>query len=140
MKYGIWHMVTPLERQQEIDDVRPRCGRQSVEVVSRDRATNTRVALDRIVEGERQPVVHQLRTRADAPQRRSSQHVPCACAAVLDDPVARPDVVQQEVAERADGLIAQSRRDNERALVDHRARRSGVYRGRMTDRAPYLRK
>src|SRR5262245_13245033 len=137
MKYGIWHMDTPLERQQERDDVRPRGGRQSVEGVSRERATGPRVALDRIVEGGRQPVVHQLGTRADAPERRSAQHVPRACSAVLDDPVARPDVVQQEVAEQADVLIAQSRRDSERALVDHRAWRGGVERGRVTDRAPY---
>src|SRR5215510_5524783 len=98
------------------------------------------MALDRIVEGERQPVVHQLGTRADAPQRRSSQHVPCACAAVLDDPIARSDVVQQEVAEWTDVLIAESRRDNERAQVDRRARSDSVERDRVTDRALYLHK
>src|SRR5262245_52898706 len=95
------------------------------------------MALDGLVEGERQSVVHQLWPRAHAPQRRSSHHVPGARAAVLDDPVTRPDVVQQEVTERAYSLVAESRRNYERALVDHRARRGGDYRWSVTDVTPY---
>src|SRR5262245_57217570 len=139
MKYGIWHMATPLERIQKRDDIRPLGGGQRVEVVSRERATDTRVALDRIVEAERQSVMHQLGPCTDAPERRSSHHVPGASAAVLDNAVASSDVVQQEVAERANCPVAKGRRDDERAPVNRRARGNGGERGRVTDRAGYLR-
>src|SRR5262249_28800275 len=111
-----------------------------VEVVSYERAADTSVALDSIVEGQRQPVMHQLGPRTDGPKRSSSHHVPGASAAVLDDAVARPDVMQQEVAERANCLVAEGRRDNERAPVNHCTRRDGGKRARVTDRAPYLHK
>src|SRR5262245_3066481 len=137
--HGIWHMVTPLERIQKRDEIRPLGGRQSVKEVPGERPAGTSVALDCIVEGERQSVVHQLGPRADAPERRSSHHVPRCRAAVLDDPVASPDVVQQEVAERADYLAAEGRRDDELATVNNGARRDGVKLGRVTDRARPLR-
>src|SRR5262245_38500444 len=118
MKYGAWHMATSLERIQKRHEVGPLCRVQLVEVVSYERAADAGVPLDCIVDSARPPVVHQLGMRAEAPQRRSSQHGPRSRAAVLYDPVTRPDVVQQEVAERADSLVAESRRDNERAAVD----------------------
>ena len=96
------------------------------------------MALDRFVEGERQPVVHQLGASADTPQRGRSHHVPRARAAVLDDPIARPDVMQHEVTERADSLVAESRRDGERALVDNGPRRGGGDGRSVTDRAPKI--
>src|SRR5262245_21730904 len=130
-------MATSLERIQKRHEVGPLSRVQLVELVSSNRAADAGVALYRIVDSTRQPVVHQLGARAEAPQRRSSHHVPRACPAVLDNPVARPDVVQQEVAERADSLVAESRRDGERALVDHRTRSGGDYRWRVTDRAGY---
>src|SRR6266498_2329683 len=138
IKYGIWHMATPLERIQKRDEIRLLEGIQLVKAVSRERAADTSVALDRIVEAERQSVMHQLGPRTDAPERSSSHHVPGASAAVLDDAVARPDVVQQEVAERSDYLVADGRRDGERAPVNHGARRDGGKLGRVTDRASYL--
>src|SRR5262247_4748003 len=130
---------TSLQRIQKRHEVCPLGGVQLVELVSYERAADAGVTLYRIVDSARQPVVHQLGARAEAPQRRSSHHVPRSRAAVLDDPVARPDVVQQEVAERADSLVAESRRDGERALVDHRAWREGDYRGRVTEVARPLR-
>src|SRR5262245_25134880 len=139
MKYGIWHMATPLERIQKRDRIRPLGGRQSVKEVPGERPAGTSVALDCIVEGERQSVVHQLGPRADAPERRSSYHVPRCRAAVLDDPVASPDVVQQEVTERADYLAAEGRRDDERATVNNGACRDGGKLGGVTDRARPLR-
>src|SRR5262249_37306754 len=137
MKYGVWHMATSLKRIQKRHEVGPLGGVQLVELVSYERPADAGVTLDCIVDSTRQPVVHQLWARAEAPQRRSSHHVPRAFAAILGDPVARPDVVQQEVAERADSLVAESRRDGERATVDHRARSGGDYRWRVTDRARY---
>jgi hypothetical protein len=43
--------------------------------------------------------------RADAPERLRPQLVPRRLPAVLDDPVARADVVQEEVAVRMDDLV-----------------------------------
>src|SRR6266511_3195427 len=60
IKYGIWHMATPLERIQKRDEIRLLEGIQLVKAVSRERAADTSVALDRIVEAERQSVMHQL--------------------------------------------------------------------------------
>src|SRR5215510_1077578 len=128
---------TSLQRIQKRHEVCPLGGVQLVELVSYERPADAGVTLDRIVDSSRQSVMYQLGTRAEAPQRRSSHHVPRACAAVLDDPVACPDVVQQEVAERADSLVAESRRDGERATVDHRARSGGDYRWRVTKIARY---
>ena len=131
-------MATSLERIQKRHEVGPLSRVQLVELISYKRAADASVTLYRIVDSTRQPVMHQLGARAEAPQRRSSHHVPRACAAVLDDPVARPDVVQQEVAERADSLVAESRRDGERALVDNGPRRGGGDGRSVTDRAPKI--
>ena len=68
---------------------------------------------DRIVEGERPAVVQELRPGAHAPERGCPQQVARALPAVLDDAIARADVVQQEVAERADDLEAEITRDGE---------------------------
>src|SRR5262245_26408074 len=96
------------------------------------------MALYRLVVGERQSVMHQFGPRANAPQRRRPDHVPGASAAVLYDPIARPDVVQQEVTERADSFITEFRRDPECAAVNQCAGRGGDYGGCVTDCAPYL--
>src|SRR5215510_16185509 len=130
-------MATSLERIQKRHEVGPLGGVQLVELVPYERPADAGVTLDRIIDSARQPVVHQLGARAEAPQRGSSHHVPRSRAAVLDDTVARPDVVQQEVAERADSLVAESRRDGERATVDHRARSGGDNRRRVTEIACY---
>ena len=47
------------------------------------------------------------------------------CAAVLHDAVAGADVMQQEIAERTNALVAERVRDLERAAVDERSRRRG---------------
>ena len=56
-------------------------------------------------------VVHVAVVRAHAPERRRPQLVARRRAAVLDDAVAGADVVQQEVAERVDRLVAERGRD-----------------------------
>src|SRR5215203_1486118 len=60
------------ERLQERDDLCLLLGGQRVEGVAR-RGGLPRVALDRLVEGERQPVMHQQRARAHAPERRRAE-------------------------------------------------------------------
>src|SRR5262245_1768861 len=95
------------QRLQELNKIRLLGGRQVVKKVPRECAAGTRVALNCLVEGERQPVVHQHRASAHTPQRRCSQHVPGGLAAVLDDPVTGPDIVQHEITERVDDLVPQ---------------------------------
>src|SRR5881396_1135947 len=53
--------------------------------------------------------------------------------AVLNDAVARPDVVQQKIAERVNGLAAQGGGDDEGALVDHGTGGCGRDRPQVTD-------
>src|SRR5262245_18916437 len=130
-------MATSLERIQKRHEVGPLSRVQLVELVSYERAADAGVTLYRIVDSTRQPVMHQLGAHAETPQQKSSHHVPRACAAVLDDPVARPDVMQQKVAEQTDSLVAKSRRDSERTTVDHRARSSNDNRRRVTEIACY---
>src|SRR5215813_8146329 len=77
--------------------------------------------------------MHQAVACADAPEGSSTHFVRGICRPVLDDSVACADVMQQEVAEGMDHLAPQSGRHDERATVDHRARRSGCDRGDMTD-------
>ncbi len=45
------------------------------------------MTLNRLVEGEREAVMHQLGTCADAPEWRCPDHVTRGLAAVLDDPI-----------------------------------------------------
>src|SRR5713101_6097819 len=84
-----------------------------------------RVAQDGLVAGERLAVVHQPIAAAHAPQRRRAHPVARGLPAVLDDPVPRAHVVEEEVAERVNRLVAQGGRHRERALVDDRAHRRG---------------
>src|SRR5215475_3441567 len=64
--------------------------------------------------------------RARTPQSGGVRTMFLVAAPVLDDPVASPDVVQQEVTERADYLAAEGRRDDELATVNNCPRRDGV--------------
>ena len=50
--------------------------------------------------------MHQSVARAHAPQRRGAHLQPRRLPAVLDYPVYRPHVVQQEVAERLNNFVA----------------------------------
>jgi len=67
------------------------------------------VAQSGFAEGERFAVVHQPRVGAHAPQRRRAELVRRRLAAILHDAVAGAYIVQQEVAERVDDLVGQSR-------------------------------
>src|SRR5947209_2481229 len=81
------------------------------------------VAHDGLHEGQSRAVVQQAVARPHAPQRRGAYLRPRRLPAVLDYPVARPHVVQQEVAERLDDLVAERCGDAERPAVDDRAGR-----------------
>src|SRR5262245_3621925 len=89
------------------------------------------MAKDRLVAGQARTVVHEARARAHAPQRRGAELVPRALAAVLHDPVPRPHVVEQEVAEGVDGLVADGGGDGEGPPVDLRPGRRGPERLRV---------
>src|SRR5215207_9978615 len=86
-------------------------------VVVDERRGLARVAQDGLAEGQREAVVHQPRARPHAPERRRTHLLARRLAAVLHDVVARADVVQQEVAERADDLTAERDGHAERAAV-----------------------
>src|ERR1700749_2991947 len=104
-----------------------------------------RVAQYRFVQGERlravvrgrarrAAVVHELVVRPKTPERRGANHVLRGLAAVLDEAVARADVVEQEVAERVNDLIRERGGNDERAAVDDRAFGRGRHRARVADR------
>src|SRR3954451_6052456 len=99
-----------LQRLQEGDQLITLCGAQRAIVVDYARRL-ARVTQDRFVEGQCLSIVHVAIVCAAAPQWRGAQLVARRLPAVLDDAVARADVMQQEVTERMDGLIAQRVRD-----------------------------
>src|SRR4051812_36475138 len=65
------------------------------------------VAEDRLVAGQRRSIVHEPAAAARAPQRGRAHLVARRLSAVLHDPVSGPHVVEQEVAERVDQLVAE---------------------------------
>src|SRR5262245_8050085 len=79
--------------------------RQRVEV-GPGRGGLARVARDRVLEAEAETVVHEPAPGPQAPERGGADPVARGGAAVLHDPVTGADVVQQEVAERMDDLVA----------------------------------
>src|SRR5687767_4904979 len=93
------------------------------------------MAQDHLIAVERCAVMPQPVAAAHAPKRRRADLITSRLSAVLDDAVAGSHVVQQEVAERADALIAERRRYREIAAVDHRARSGGDDLGGVTDAA-----
>src|SRR6185436_15521490 len=76
------------------------------------------VTQDRVGERQRRGVVHEAVVRPQAPQRRRSQFV--RGRGCLHDAVAGADVVQQEVAERVNRLVAERGGHDERPAVDGR--------------------
>src|SRR5215831_5813519 len=63
--------------------------------------------------------MHQGKVSAYSPQRRCAQLICRTLSAVLHNPISGSDVMQKEVAERMEGLVAQSGRHGELSLVDH---------------------
>ena len=88
-----------------------------------------------LARSKRQVVVHEPAARAQAPERGRPDLVPRRRASVLDDAVTGADVVQQEVAERVDDLVAERVGDPQRAAVDPRPRRRGDDGPRVARRA-----
>jgi hypothetical protein len=68
------------------------------------------VPLDRVIDAMAEEVVHEPRARMQTPQWRSAHLVARRGAAILDDAVAGADVMQQEIAERLDALVAERAR------------------------------
>src|SRR5690349_2011989 len=91
--------------------------------------------LNRIEDRDVQTFVHQPVAAADAPQRCGAQHVGRTLPGVLNDAIARADVVECEVAEWMDDLVAESGWDRERAAIDRGARSGSRERARMANTA-----
>src|SRR5262245_46583019 len=77
--------------------------------------------------------MHHLITGPYSPQGRRTHHVPRGLTAVLNDSIARPNIVQQEVAEWVDCLIAQNCRDCKRTAINKRTCGSGSNCSNVTD-------
>ena len=98
-------LISFLQRFQESDELTLlRSVEQLVSVD--DRLSLARVTQDRLVEGQRFAVVHQAVACADSPERSRANARTCDRPAVLHYEVARPDVVQQEIAEGTNDLAA----------------------------------
>src|SRR5204863_4785041 len=134
-----------LQRLEEADELLllKRC--QRLEGVAAGRCL-TGVAQYHLVQGEglraavrgrtrRAAVVHELVVRPQAPQRRSPNHVSGCLPVGLYYPVASADVVEQEVAERVDDLVAERVGHGELPAVDDRADGRGRDRADVADRA-----
>src|SRR5262245_3472391 len=119
---------------QECNEIVLAGSAQCIVEVPREGSACTGVALNGLVEGEREAVVHQLGTCPDTPERRRPDHVARGLAPVLNDPIARSDIVQEEIAEWADNLVAESGRNPHGAPIDEGACRSSSDRRSVTDR------
>src|SRR5262245_60709972 len=95
-----------LQRIEELQQPAALARSQAAEV-ARDLISLSAVAQYRIHAREAQAVVHQAGARAQAPERDGPHLIARALAAVLHDAVARADVMQQEIAERVDRLVAE---------------------------------
>ena len=81
-----------LKGQHERDQIVSLRGSQRIEVISRSGGL-AGVELDGVEDRNGQTIVHQPVAGANAPQRRSANHVSCALPCVLDNTIARADVV-----------------------------------------------
>src|SRR5947209_8578040 len=106
-----------LERLQESDELVLLRGAQRTIVVDDSRGFAT-VTQNRIVSGKRKQIMHQPVTRPAAPKRRGAHEVSCSLSTVLDNPISRSHVMQQEVAVGMDDLAPQSCRHGEGAAID----------------------
>src|SRR5258708_38127211 len=82
--------------------------------------------------------MHHSEVGTQSPQRRGAHLVGCGLATVLHNAVSRAYVVQQEITERVDGLVAQCCRHDECASVDRCPCRNGGERAHMADGAADL--
>src|SRR5690242_9146888 len=143
-----------LQGLQELDD-RVLLARRQVPESTRYRIRLAPVAQDRVAERQGRRIMHQPRAQAHAPQGSGTDLIATLCEAVrhellpehlIDlaavvlrhrdrDPVSCADVVQQEVSERMEHLVAKCRRNRECAAVDRRAGRGRRQRADVAQRA-----
>jgi hypothetical protein len=81
------------------------------------------VPFNRAFQAQRPEVVHESRPHPQSPKRGRAQLVPRICRASLNGAVTRPDVVQQVVSIRMNGLVSKGVWNRESAAVDYCAGR-----------------
>src|SRR5437867_12654831 len=97
--------ASALDRLQEVEDRLPLAVGQALEL-GRGRRGLAVVQVDRVLDLLRTPVVQEARLAAYAPERGGAHHARSGSPG--RDPVAeRAHVVQQEVAERVEGLVGE---------------------------------
>src|SRR5437763_6735766 len=99
--------------------------RRESAIVVNDERRLARVAQYRVVAVCGLAIVHQATARAHAPERRGAHEGGRRLTGVLNNAIARADVVHQEVAEGVYVLVAESGGDCERSAVNQSARRGG---------------
>src|SRR5262249_1743641 len=87
----------------------------------------------RVIPGQRLSVVHQTISRPHSPQGSRSHEIGGSLPAVLDDPIRRSDIMQEEISKRVNGLVAQRGRHCESSTVDHGPGCRGRDAGHVTD-------
>ena len=83
------------------------------------------MTFDRVGARSREAIVHQAIASPHAPEGRGSHFVGGILGTVLDDSIASPDVVQQEIAEGVKHFAPQSGWNGKGAAIQHRSRRDG---------------
>src|SRR5215471_765980 len=118
-------------------------GAAQVLVIVNDERCLAPMAQDRVVARERFSVMHEPVACSNSPQRWSPHRVLRCLAAILDNSITSPYVVQQEVSEGVDDFVAESGRHCECSAVYRRARGRGCngrdVADRAADRIEYLR-
>src|SRR5437667_345225 len=95
------------------------------------------MAQDRNAKSQGFAVVHEPVARAHTPERSGAHLGGRGLIAVLHDAIPGSNVVQQEVAERVNGLVAESRRNVELPPIDWSTHRGGHDGTGVTRSAPY---
>src|ERR1700722_2697504 len=80
--------------------------------------------LNRVLQRQGLQIVHEPSLGAQAPEWSSPQFIRCILRSHLDDPVARSNIMQKEIAERMNDFVAQSFRNREHAPINDRSSRS----------------
>src|SRR6266481_6109710 len=94
------------------------------------------VPLNGLIESERRQIVHEARFGTQTPERRGAKLRRSVRGATLQNVIAGPHVVQQEVAERVNHFVPKCVRHGKHPAIDDRSRRSGRDGLHMTDVAP----
>src|ERR1700751_1106695 len=111
-----------LQRGQEGDQLLLFFGSQLVEAIG-SLSCLALVTLDCIFQRERLEIMHIAGFRSESPERAGTQFVRGVRRAALDDAVAGPHVMQQEIAERMNDFVSQSLWVSESPAIHHRSGR-----------------